>query len=224
MSFRDLKSEQSSSLSQAGFAPFGVDHAPLRPSQARNAIAASGISANSRIDTLRGKVAARDLREGDQVKIYGDKFATLRWVGLSRQGDNSDLPMRRVETDGSPSTTLLSPDNLVMVRHPRTELLFGTNEVLCPARFLADAGLFVQDDTVTPVFVHLLFETYELIKCGEDWVESLMPNMSHIRSADLGVAKEITAVLPRLETEQGLASYVRNRPVLNAREALVLFS
>ena len=202
MSFRDLKSEQSSSLSQAGFAPFGVDHAPLRPSQARNAIAASGISANSRIDTLRGKVAARDLREGDQVKIYGDKFATLRWVGLSRQGDN----------------------NLVMVRHPRTELLFGTNEVLCPARFLADAGLFVQDDTVTPVFVHLLFETYELIKCGEDWVESLMPNMSHIRSADLGVAKEITAVLPRLETEQGLASYVRNRPVLNAREALVLFS
>ena len=195
----------------------------MRGRHSRDGIAQSGVSANTRVDTLRGQVAARDLQIGDQVKTFDGTFAELRWVGTSRPSMGQDMPMRRTNDDGSESTTLLTPEHLVLVKNPKIALMFGVDDALCPAKFLSKSGAYVPDPTVNPVFVHLLFDTCELVKCGTDWVESLSPNMAQIRSEDLDTAKEIVKHLPRLANHQGHSSYIQDRLVLNEREAELLF-
>lgn len=195
----------------------------MRGRHSRRGIASSGLSANTRVETLRGPVAARELQIGDQVKTYGGGFSTLRWVGTSRLAEDAGLPMRRTSFDGRESSTLVTSDQLVLVSHAQNDALFGTSEVLCPAMHLAAAGVFTPDPTVNPTIVHLLFDTYELVKCGDDWVESLRPNMDQIRSEDAETAQEILLHLPKLVSHQGRAAYVRTRPVLDEREVALLF-
>ncbi len=207
----------------AGFSTGTPTKDPLRGRYSRGGVAPSGLSANSRVETLRGAVAARDLQIGDQVKTYDGSFAELRWVGTSRPLMNNDLPMRRQNADGSDSTTLLTPEHLVLIEDDRCIALFGRRDVLCPAKYLAANGHYAPDADVNPVFVHLLFDSYVLVKSGEDWVESLSPDMDQIRIDDQDTAQEITRHLPRLASLQGLASYVQTRPVLDAREADLLF-
>lgn len=173
---------------------------------------------------MRGSVAARDLQIGDMVKTKNGHFAALRWVGTSRPAETSGLPMRRLAADGRECTTLLAPDHLVLIKHEMCEFLFGTDEVMCPAKYLAKVGMFLPDPTVNPVFVHLLFDTYELVHAGDDWVESLLPDMDRIRAEDLDTANDIVARLPRLSHEQGMASYIPTRPVLDEREVTLLLS
>lgn len=195
----------------------------MRGRHSRNGITSSGVSANTRIETLRGSVAARELQIGDQIKVLSGGFSTLRWVGTSRPQDDIGLPMRRYTADGNESTTLLTGEHLVLVSDPKIALLFGVDEVLCPAKHLVKAGFFVPDPSVNPTYVHLLFDTYELVQTGDDWVESLWPDMDQIRAVELDTAQEIMTLLPKLSSRQGLASYIQTRPILDEREASVLF-
>ncbi|MCK8463587.1 Hint domain-containing protein [Aliiroseovarius sp. S1339] len=220
---RDIRVQETIPLHWTGFSSTSPVNDPMRGRHSRNGIALSGLSANTRVETLRGPVAARDLQIGDQVKVHSGGFATLRWVGTSRPLDDAGLPMRRLSADGADTTTVLTADHLVLVSHPKIELLFGVNEVLCPAKYLATTGMFLPDSSVNPAFVHLLFDTYELVQCGDDWVESLMPNIDRIRAEEQDTATEILTLLPKLASHQGLASYVCTQPVLDEREATVLF-
>lgn len=224
MSLRDLRVQETIPIHWTGFSSTTSSSEKRRARHSDHGFASSGVSANTRVDTLRGEVAARDLQIGDMVKTKSGQHAALRWVGTSRSNQASELPMRRLNADGRESTTLLAPDHLVLVSHEMCEFLFGTDEVLCPVKHLAKAGLYVPDPSVNPVFVHMLFDTYELIQAGDDWVESLLPDMDRIRAEDLDTANDIVARIPRLSHEQGLASYIPTRPVLNEREAALLFS
>ncbi|WP_289069424.1 Hint domain-containing protein [uncultured Aliiroseovarius sp.] len=222
MSLRDIRVHETLPPQWVDFTTTSPTYDPMRGRHSRRGIASSGLSANTRVETLRGQVAARNLQIGDQVKIAGGGFAPLRWVGTSRPHDDTGLPMRRLTADGGECTTLLAPDHLVLIRHQRAELLFGTAEVLCPAKYLGTGGMFRSDAHVNPVFVHLLFDTHEMVKCGDDWVESLRPDMDRIRAEDLATAHEIIQRMPRLASRQGLASYMHTRPVLDEREAQML--
>ncbi|MCK0138701.1 Hint domain-containing protein [Aliiroseovarius sp. F47248L] len=220
---RDIRVQESIPIHWTGFSSTSTVDDPMRGRHSRRGIASSGLSANTRVETLRGPVIARELQIGDQVKTYGGGYSTLRWVGTSRLGDDAGVPMRRTSFDGRESTTLVSSDQLVLVAHNQNDALFGTSEVMCPAVLLAAAGLFTPDPTVNPTIVHLLFDTYELVKCGDDWVESLRPDMDQIRTEDAETADEILSHLPKLVSRQGHAAYVRTRPVLDEREVALLF-
>ncbi|WP_143064315.1 Hint domain-containing protein [Aliiroseovarius sediminilitoris] len=223
MSLRDIRVQETIPIHWTGFSSTSPVNDPMRGRHSRRGIASSGLSANTRVETLRGPVIARELQIGDQVKTYGGGFSTLRWVGTSRVADEASVPMRRTSFDGHESSTLVTSDQLVLVSHYQTEILFGANEVLCPAIHLADIGMFSPDPTVNPIFVHLLFDTYELVKCGDDWLESLRPNMDQIVAEDAKTAQEILSHLPKLVSQQGRAAYVRTRPVLDEREVALLF-
>ncbi|MCK8484165.1 Hint domain-containing protein [Aliiroseovarius sp. S2029] len=224
MSLRDIRVQENTPIHWAGFSPISPTHDPLRGRHSRGGIASSGLSAHTRVETLRGPVHARDLQIGDQVKTHRGGYATLRWVGTSRLSDQGDPPMRRTSFDGRESTSLVTPDQLVLITHQQNELLFGAAEVLCSARDLAAVGLFTPDETVNPTFVHVLFDTYELLHCGDDWVESLRPDMDRIRTADADTADEILTHLPKLASHQARAAYVRTRPILDEREVSLLFA
>ncbi len=182
------------------------------------AVIQSGLAANSLVETMRGPVNARDLRAGDMVKTRDHGFQCLRWVGLTRRAKQDAMPVR------SPIGTLMSEQHLVLLRHPKALLYFGVEEVLCAAGTLAEIGHYIREPEAVPTYVHLLFDFHELISCNGDWVESLQPDVPRLRLGAPDMAAEIAQVLPRLASVQGMASYVQERPIIDQREALALFS
>lgn len=224
MSFRDTRHQENMPLHWTGLSSPVAARALNQALHSEVDIATSGVSANTRVDTLRGSVAARDLQIGDQVKTRRSGFATLRWIGTSRPNGRQNMPMRRALRGGQHRTVLLTAEQLVLVEHNRGAQLFGTQQVLCRAGHLEIGAQFIPDKKVTPVFVHLLFDAVELVKCGSVWVESLCPDMEHIRAQSHAVADDILTHMPRLTNHQGLAAYVRDLPVLDRRETEALFS
>lgn len=223
MNFRDTRLQESMPLDWTGLS------SPVAAKSLRQAfhsdidISPSGLSANTCVETLRGTVAARDLQAGDLVKTNRSGFAKLRWVGTSRRNRSGAVPMRCAMTGGQNSKTLLAADQLVLVEHERGERLYGTRRVLCAARHLTAGNQFMPDHKVSPVFIHLLFDAVELVKCGSVWVESFCPDMDYIRTQDDAVARDIMNQMPRLASHQGLAAYVRDLPILDRNETAALF-
>ncbi len=185
--------------------------------------ASSGLSANAAVRTARGEVCARDLRVGDLIYTLDHGLRPLRWVGVSRPSEG-EAPLVRVTREGARSQTVLAPQHLVHLSSPKADLVFGASEVLCPAKTLLGTGAFVADSAARPSFVHLLFDSFELIQVGEIWVESFVPDMPRIRLVDPQVAREIIDHLPRLAHDATMANYVQDRLVLDAREVRCLFS
>lgn len=223
MSLRDTRLQDSMPLDWTGLS------SPVAAKTLRQAfhsdleMSGSGVSANTCVETLRGSVAARDLQVGDLVKTSRSGFSKLRWVGTSRLNGSQPVPMRCAMNGGQNNKTLLSADQLVLVEHDQSERLYGTRRVLCAARYLTAGDQFVPDEKVSPVFIHLLFDAIELVKCGAVWVESFCPDMDYIRVHNGAMARDIMQHMPRLANQQGLAAFVRDLPVLDRCETEALF-
>lgn len=183
----------------------------------------SGLSANALISTARGAVPACQLRAGDMVHTKCNGLQPLRWIGVSRHtAQDADL-MRLLNADGQRSQTLLIPDQLVFHKDPKAELLFGEAEVLCPAWSLTSSGRFEPDPEATPTLYHLLFDRFELIRIGDFWVASHVPDMPRMRLLAPELAEEMITVLPRLAHDHAVANYLQNRIILDEREVRCLF-
>lgn len=187
--------------------------------------ALSGVSANTMVETARGSIAARSLQAGDQVKTLKGRYAPIQWLGHSTMSkDRNASPIRFAALSDGQSGALLTPGSLVLVDHPFCEMLTGESQVVCTADMLAEAGQAEADDTVSPMMVHILLDKTEMIRCGDYWVESLIPEIDLIRRDAPEAAEEIQAACPRLRSQQGIASYLRDHLVIDRREASVIFA
>lgn len=220
MSLRDLKAEEAISFQWPGVDLQHPTETTRSLSSHRSQISRCGIAANSSVETMRGAVVARDLRKGDLVRTRSRDFAVLQWIGYSRVAPNDQHRPIRFHADGS----LVARDAHVLIESPRNELYFGTHSVLAPAKFMTEVEMASEDDSVNPLIVHLLFDRVVQFRCGEFWIESLLPDMKRIREADEAAAEDVVQVLPRLASESGVASYQRDLLVLNRREVHMLLS
>ncbi|WP_424939943.1 Hint domain-containing protein [Aliiroseovarius sp. S253] len=187
--------------------------------------ALSGISANTMVETARGYVPARALQVGDQVRTLKGSFAPIRWLGHSSMSKTkNESPIRFPGLTDGQSGALLTPGSLVLVDHPYCEMLTGEAQAVCSADMLAEAGQAETDDTVSPMMVHILLNKTEMIRCGDYWVESLIPEIEQIQRDAPEAADEILQACPRLRSQQGIASYLRDLLVIDQREASVIFS
>ena len=112
----------------------------------------------------------------------------------------------------------------MLVDHPYCEMLTGEAQVVCSASMLAEVGQAEEDDTVAPMMVHILLDKTEMIRCGGYWVESLIPEIDLILRDAPEAADEILDACPRLRSQQGIASYLRDYLVIDRREASVIFA
>ncbi|SMR71912.1 Hint domain-containing protein [Aliiroseovarius halocynthiae] len=187
--------------------------------------ALSGVSANTMVETDRGVVDARSLNAGDRVKTLKGRFAPIRWVGHSTMSKtNNSAAIRFAALSDGQSGALLTPGSLVLVDHPFCEMLTGEPQVVCTAEMLAEAGQAQADGSVSPLMVHILLDKTEMIRCGDYWVESLIPEIDQIRRDAPEAAQEILDACPRLRSQQGIASYLRDYLVIDQREASVIFA
>jgi hypothetical protein len=99
------------------------------------------------VRTARGIIAAGHLKPGDRVVTRDNGAVPLIEVTrLQVPGRGSLSPIRlRAPYFGQRGDMLVSPDQPVLIAGPEAEYLFGDEEVLVPARYLADGQMAVAE-------------------------------------------------------------------------------
>jgi Ca2+-binding RTX toxin-like protein len=181
----------------------------------------------------RGEVRVETLRPGDLVVTRDHGLQPLRWVGhrvvpYVELLANPDLQPVRIGAGalqgvGPDRSMLVSPQHRVLLDGARAELLFGTNEVLVPAKHLVGHGEVTRalpSEGVT--YIHILFDRHEIVQSDGIWTESFQPAERMLSAMDEAVRAEVLALFPQLAVDAG--AYEGARLSLKAHEAKVLLS
>jgi hypothetical protein len=183
--------------------------------------------------TDRGERPVEDLVSGDLVMTRDSGLQPLRWVGHRHlsQGQlvaDPDLhPVRIAKgalgSEGPVHSMMVSPQHRVLLTGARAELLFGTDEVLVPAKHLVgqtEATRVLPEKGVT--YIHILFDRHEIVQSDGIWTESFQPAERSLNAMEAAVRDEILKIFPELATDTG--AYDAARLSLKAHEARVLLA
>lgn len=184
------------------------------------------------IDTPDGPRPVEELSEGDLVNTI----------------DNGPLPIRRAARTtlsvadlmasphlrpiclgpgvlGNEAELRVSPQHRVLRGNWKTQLYFGEDEALVPAKaLLGSKGVSVAPLTGPVTYHHLLFDAHQLITSNGAVTESLYPDAAAARSHAAGI-EELRELMPELETElaaNGGAVPKSARPLLRRKEGALL--
>ena len=161
------------------------------------------------IETRSGLVPVEDLRIGDLVLTMDAGYQPIRWIG-GRKVSAADLRAAprlrpiRICADalgpGLPRQDLLvSPQHRVLVRSPVAARMFGSAEVLIPAKKLLDMpGIYVDDAAEGVEYFHILFEAHHLIWSNGAVTESLFTGPEAMKAVSPEAREEIAALFPRI--------------------------
>jgi hypothetical protein len=184
------------------------------------------------IETPFGPRPIDDLQAGDHVLTRDNGPQALRWisrthVGAGRLTAEPNLAPVLIRAGalgpGMPARDMLvSPQHRFLLGGWRAELLFGQREVLVPARALVnDASVLVQTPADGVDYVHLLFDSHEIVLSDGTPSESL-----HAGQLDKGLMaeaarEELFALFPALRCFERDAGPTARR-ALTVREGRVL--
>ena len=136
------------------------------------------------ITTVKGKVAVEDLQVGDLVLTYDNGFQPIRWIGVRKlsgralRSDDRLAPVRISAGslgDNLPERDLvLTRQHRVLVRSPIAERMFGSREVLIPAKDLREASQIKTCELHIAIeYWHILFDEHQIILSENAPTESL---------------------------------------------------
>ncbi|WP_025051522.1 Hint domain-containing protein [Sulfitobacter noctilucae] len=148
------------------------------------------------IDTDRGPVAAGDLQQGDLVVTMDQGLQPLRGVLSQSVAAIAQFApvVFPVGILGNTIEIVVSPQHRMLLTGPRAELLFGEAEVLVPAVFLAEHGLGYRREGGSVRYIHLVFDTHQIIFSGGCPSESFLPSdQTHLPMA---VQTELLSLFP----------------------------
>lgn len=184
--------------------PDGVDTDRLRPICFTTGTVVAGVDGQP--------VLIDDLKAGDMVQVMTNGMPeqrVLRWIGR-RHVDAGELaadPSLRPVCmtagalgNGLPLRDLrVSRQHRVMTDSRIAERMFGHAQVLLPAIRLTELpGVYV-DETVTEVtYIHLLFDSHEIVTAEGTATESLFTGPEALRAVSPEARAEILAIFPEL--------------------------
>lgn len=161
-----------------------------------------------------GQAAIETLNAGDRV-VCGDGIAReIRWVGgreLDKTALNARPDLRPIRfaagslEPGYPETDLcLSPQHRVLLRDWRAELLFGSSEVLVPAKSLVNDGTIRPDQTCETVeYFHILLDSHQTVFANGVECETLLPAEAAKNALSAEARDEIFNIFPELVADLG---------------------
>lgn len=172
-------------------------------------------AADTAIATPRGLCAAGDLRPGDRVFTLDAGQRPILWTGRRAvRGSGAGCPVLFAPGSiGNDRPLRLSRQHRVMLRSPRAELLFGSHEVLVPAKALVNGHDIRFSPCGSVTYVHLLLDSHQiLMAAGGAPCESLLPG----DMAETILAHEMPAICAAAARA---GPYRAARPILTFREA-----
>jgi len=184
------------------------------------------------IDTPGGAVPVETLAVGDLVLTRDNGPRPIRWLGqvaldAARLAAEPSLRPVRIAPgalgDGLPRRALLlSPQHRVLLSGWRTELMFGTDEVLAAARHLVNGDtIAVADDVARVHYIHFMFDRHEVVLAEGVATESFRPGPMTLAALPGPSRRELFRLFPELATPaaQGVAAA---RPLLKGWETAIV--
>lgn len=181
--------------------------------------------AGTLIKTECGHVPVEDLEPGMQVLTCDNGFQPVRWVGTSTFAANGTHAPIRFEAGalGNHEEIELSPNHRVLLRTPIAQMMFGASEVLVKAKdLLNDNTVRRRADGQDVTYVHVLFDTHQIIWGNGLESESYHPGEQTIDAFDEETRDEILSLMPHLDAEQGYGYGPTARTTLRGYEARTL--
>lgn len=128
----------------------------------------------TRIATMKGLVAVEDLQVGDLVLTYDHGYQEVRWIGnrkvsYAELASNDLICPVRIEAgvlgNGLPERRLhLTRQHRVLVKSPVSERMFGSREVLVPAKDLRGIpGIETVRPPAGTEYWHIMFDDHEIV-------------------------------------------------------------
>ncbi|MGR3502833.1 Hint domain-containing protein [Pseudaestuariivita sp.] len=189
----------------------------------------------TRIKTAQGEMPVEEVQPGTRVLTRDNGYQTVVWAGR-RDIVGSELAAQpalnpiRIKAgalgDGLPERDMLvSPQHRVLIGGARTELWFGEDEVLVPAKFLTvldGVDEVAAEEGVS--YIHFMFEAHEVVMSDGCWTESFQPGDLTLGAIGSEARAEIIALFPELETGDAAEVYPAARATLTAHQAKVLLA
>ncbi|MEL6595437.1 MAG: Hint domain-containing protein [Pseudomonadota bacterium] len=159
------------------------------------------------IDTPYGPRAIETLAVGDLVLTRDGGPKALRWVGkqtVDLHEYNAHLRPILIRKDafgpGSPARDMrVSPQHRMLLGDTQTQLLFGMEEALAPAKSLINHNTVLIDHGVASVtYLHLLFDEHEIVLADDAPTESLFPGEQALDAFSDQNRSEVFDLFPEL--------------------------
>lgn len=178
-------------------------------------------TAGTRITTPSGQVPVERLAVGDLVVTLDRGPQPVRWI-TGRRLDRTELEARpnlypiRIRAGaigkGLPHRDLLvSPQHRILVRSKIAERVFGTGEVLMPAKkLLGLPGVEVDESVGHVIYYHFICDRHEIVLAENCPSETLYPGPEMQKMLDPKSLEELRAILPDALEEAG--AWPRARP------------
>ncbi|KAB7616044.1 Hint domain-containing protein [Amylibacter sp. SFDW26] len=166
------------------------------------------------ITTPTGPVAVENLKTGDLVITADNGLQAIRWVGRkyisgARMEAHPHLrPVRiRAHSFGrnKPERDLVvSPQHRIFIKSKQAQVMFGSHEVLIPAKgLLNDHTITLDHNAKATEYIHILFDNHELIEANGIWSESFHPNKASVDGLDDDARNELFEIFPELNNDIG---------------------
>ncbi|MEM7506054.1 MAG: Hint domain-containing protein [Pseudomonadota bacterium] len=169
------------------------------------------------------QVRIEDLSVGDLVRTQGHGLRPIRWIGRRRLSPidlitaPQLLPIRIRKGAlgaGLPSRDLcVSPQHRMLVRSRIAQRMFGSGEVLVPAKkLLGLPGIEIAGETRSVTYLHLLLDRHEVIFAEDAPTESLLTGPQALKTLGQEACDEIHKIFPELGRGETLPEPARPIP------------
>ncbi len=174
------------------------------------------------IETPDGDVPVENLRVGGFVTTADDGPREIRWINSRRVA--AEGPFAPVEfaagAVGNRRILRVSQQHRMVVSGLKSQLLFGADQMLAPAKGLVDADAIRIVEGGEVEYFHFLLDQHQIVFAEGAPSESFHPGASALNGVDDAAKAELFTLFPELETLPG--SYGETaRPTLRTYEAQV---
>lgn len=180
--------------------------------------------------TPQGEVLVETIRVGDEITTLDHGVQKVRWIGsrnlsaaqLSQQPDFNPVRIAKGALGGGvPERDLtVSPQHRMLLAGAQAEMLFGEPEVLAAALYLINDSTILRQRPNGITYIHLMFESHEVICANGAWTESFQPGAASIAGMGEAQRAELLALFPELEITG--TRFAAARPALKSYEAALL--
>ncbi|SLN41013.1 Hint domain-containing protein [Roseisalinus antarcticus] len=175
------------------------------------------------IRTPLGDRPIEDLDKGDLVCTRDGRSQPIRWIASTTVPAHGHLAPIRFETGAlcNARPLVVSPQHRMLVTGWQAELLFGAEELLCPAKALVNDRTIRARECGFVQYFHMLFDRHEIVLAEGAPSESFHPGLTGLDSLSIACRDELFELFPELEGSP--AAYGGTaRTVLTYREGQVL--
>ena len=180
----------------------------------------------TKIRTLSGDISIEDLRIGQQILTLDNGYQPLRWIGSTECHaiGNCAPILFKPYSFGNRKGLLVSQQHRMLVTGWQAEILFGTSEVLAPAKFFVNNSSIIRKIGGTVEYFHILFDNHQLVYANDVLTESFHPKDADGSLSSNDTLLELQSLFPELCQETLAQSRVAVRPTLKRHESEALAS